>query len=95
MTRPKYAPRRDISEPEIVSALLKAGYHVWRELPVDLLVWRPDTGFRLLENKTPTKTGKRRKRVDQQKQDEFVRLTGTPVVMTPEEALRALGAKLA
>jgi hypothetical protein len=92
---PRYAKKRDTSEPEIVQALEKAGYHVWRELPVDLLVWRPDMGFALLENKTPTKTGKRRKRTDQKAQDEFVKLTGTPVVLTPEDALRALGSKIA
>jgi hypothetical protein len=90
--RPNYARQRDHSEPKIVEALEKAGFHVWRELPVDLLVWRPDIGFRCLENKTPTKTGKRRKRRDQQAQDEFVALTGTPVALTPMEALKALGA---
>jgi len=91
MTRPRYARERDISEPDIVKALRKAGFHVWRELPVDLIVFRPDIGIRLLENKTPTKTGKRRKRKDQEAQDEFIRLTGTPVALTPEEALKALG----
>lgn len=91
MTRPRYARERDLSEPDIVKALRKAGFHVWRELPVDLLVYRPDVGIRLLENKTPTKTGKRRRRTDQEAQEEFIRLTGTPVVLTPEEALRALG----
>lgn len=92
MSRPNYARKRDTSEPDIVEALEKAGFRVWRELPVDLLVYRPDTGIRLLENKTPTKTGKRRKRKDQQAQDDFVKLTGTPVVLTPEAALEALGA---
>jgi hypothetical protein len=94
MNLPRYARKRDLSESEIVSALRAAGYHVWRDLPVDLLVWRPDTGFRCLENKTPTSTGKRRKRTDQKAQDEFVALTGTPIVMTPEDALRALGSKI-
>lgn len=89
---PRFAKKRDHSEPRIVEALEKAGFQVWRELPVDLLVWRPDIGFQCLENKTPTKTGKRRARKDQKAQDEFVKLTGTPVVLTPEEALRALGA---
>lgn len=92
MSRPNYARKRDDSEKDIVEALEKAGFRVWRELPVDLLVYRPDIGIRLLENKTPTKTGKRRKRKDQKAQEEFIRLTGTPVVLTPEAALRVLGA---
>lgn len=92
MSMPRYRAKRDHSEPAIKEALEKAGFKVWDWLPVDLLVFRPDTGIRLLENKTPTKTGKRRKRKDQQEQDEFIRLTGTPVALTAEEALRALGA---
>ena len=91
MTMPRYG-KRDASESDIVKALKKAGFRVWTRLPVDLLVYRPDTGIRLLENKTPTKTGKRRKRKDQQDQDEFIQLTGTPVALTAEEALRKLGA---
>jgi hypothetical protein len=83
---------RDKSEPAIIEALKKAGFQVWTKLPCDLLTWRPDKGFQLLENKTPTKTGKRRKRTDQEAQDAFIRLTGTPVVLTPEDALKALGA---
>jgi hypothetical protein len=88
----RYAMKRDVSEPQIVAALEKAGFRVWRELPVDLLTWRPDKGFQTLEAKTPTKTGKRRKRKDQEAQDAFIALTGTPVAMTPEAALKALGA---
>lgn len=84
--------KRDVSEPAIVDALRKAGFQVYTQLPCDLLVWRPDKGWHTLENKTPTKTGKRRRRTDQGSQDAFIALTGTPVVLTPEEALRALGA---
>ena len=84
--------KRDDSEKDIVAALEKAGFRVWRDLPVDLLTWRPDKGFQLLENKTPTSTGKRRKRRDQEAQEAFVKLTGTPIALTPEEALKALGA---
>jgi hypothetical protein len=90
MSAPRYG-KRDTSEPAIKQALERAGFTVWDHLPVDLLVFRPDVGIKLLENKTPTKTGKRRKRKDQQQQDEFIRLTGTPVALTAEEALRALG----
>jgi hypothetical protein len=88
----RYAMKRDQSESAIVAALEKAGFRVWRDLPVDLLTWRPDKGFQLLENKTPTKTGKRRARHDQQAQDEFIKLTGTQIALTPEEALKLLGA---
>jgi len=88
----RYAMKRDHSEPEIKKALEKAGFKVWDHLPVDLLTWRPDKGFQLLENKTPTSTGKRRKRKDQEAQDAFVKLTGTPIALTPEQALKALGA---
>lgn len=88
----RWANKRDHSEPAIRQALEKAGFRVWDKLPVDLLTWRPDKGFQLLENKTPTKTGKRRKRTDQKAQDAFIALTGTPVALTPEAALKALGA---
>ena len=47
--------------------------------------------WRLLEVKTPLKRGKPRKRKDQAAQDAFLAETGTPVVTTPEEALKALG----
>lgn len=89
----RYRMKRDESEADIVAALLRAGFAVWRDLPVDLLVWRPDKGFQLLEVKTPaTKAGKRRARHDQKAQDAFLALTGTQVVLTPEAALQALGA---
>lgn len=87
------AYRRDEAEPAIVVALGQSGFLVWRLLqPCDLLVWRADKGWRLLEVKTPTKSGKQRTRHDQIDQGEFLELTGTPIVKTPMEALRALGA---
>ncbi len=87
----RWDARRDLAEPAIVNALEAAGVRVWRELPCDLLThyrgrWLP------LEVKTPTGTGKRRKRSDQAEQDEFIATTGTPVVMTPEQALAVVGA---
>jgi hypothetical protein len=88
--------RTDASQAAIVEGLRNAGYRVEIiERPVDLLVGRwiyyYDT-FRwwLLELKTPTKTGKIRKRKDQEKQDLFIKETGTAVVSTLEEALKAL-----
>lgn len=52
MSMPRRNPKRDLSEPEIVKALIGCGFSVWRQdQPVDLLV-----GFRgrcwLVECKT-------------------------------------------
>lgn len=91
------AARKDSSQEAIVKALRQAGCKV--EIigrPVDLLVrywssihrhflWTP------MECKTPTKTGKRRKRTDQEKQDAYIEENCVPVVKTPDEALRAVG----
>lgn len=89
------AAKTDAVQSFIVEGLRKCGYHV--EIigqPVDLLigVGRAPFLWKLLELKTPQKNGKRRNRKDQRNQDEFLRLTGTPVVCTLEEALKALGA---
>lgn len=91
--RPRYFAnhRKDASEKAIRDALEKAGFAVWDKLPCDLLVYRQDKGFRTLECKTPTKTGKRRKRNDQKAQDDFLTQTETPVALTPEAALLSLG----
>src|ERR1700686_785964 len=98
-----YARKVDHSQADIVKGLRDAGY--WVEgirRPVDLLVGLKkvniydDEGFSpiwrwtLLEVKTPTKTGKRRSRTDQALQDQFIKETGTAVVTTLEEALKAL-----
>lgn len=61
------------------------------EKPVDLLTlfrgqWMP------IEVKTPQKNGRARKRNDQPEQTELVQRTRIPVVTTPIEALRAVGA---
>jgi hypothetical protein len=87
------ASRRDAAEAPIVVALTRSGFLVWRLLqPFDLLCWREDKGWRMLEVKTPTKSGKQRKRGDQMDQAQFLALTGTPIVKTSTEALAALGA---
>lgn len=91
MSRRFFPAHRDHSEPLIVEALQKAGWHVWKTLPCDLLLWKEGYGFRTLENKTPfNKNGSPRKRKDQQAQDEFLALTKTPRVTTPEAALKAV-----
>jgi hypothetical protein len=88
----RYALRKDESQEAIVKAIRAAGWlcFVVHE-PCDLFCWKEGKGWRPLEVKTPTKTGKRRKRKDQRVQDQFLELTKTPVVMTPFEALLALG----
>jgi len=80
--------KRDRSEPEIVQALEAAGVRVWRDLPVDLLVYRSAWGpgwYRCLEVKTPGEPKHSAKRC--KAQDEFIRDTGAIIVKTPSEAL--------
>lgn len=94
----RYARKADTSQQPIVDTLREAGVQVWViGWPVDLLVrywsnelrryvWQP------LECKSPYgKEGKQRVRKDQLDQAEFIRETGTPIVLTGEQALRALG----
>lgn len=84
----RYAAKRDLVENEIVDALEQAGVHVWRlHTPCDLLCHRLGRTY-TLEVKTPGA----RKDKRQEAQAEFLRVTGTPIVRTPEEALRAVGA---
>ena len=92
----RWARKTDASQQAIIDGLRKLGVKVWViEEPCDLLtlywsskyqtfLWQP------LECKTPTKTGKRRKRTDQAEQDEFIAGTGTPVVLSLDEAIAAL-----
>lgn len=89
------AAKRDENEPEIVDALEQVGIHVYRHLPVDLLTFRMTrcrhcggNQWKPLEVKMPHA----RPRKDQADQQEFLALTGTPVVRTVEQALRAVGA---
>lgn len=86
-------PTRDLAEPDIVDALKKAGWDVYRDLPIDLLCIK-GSKVKLLEVKTPTATGKRRKRKDQPEQDAFIAKYEVPVVMTPIDALLAVGEKV-
>jgi hypothetical protein len=93
----RYATKRDAAEPPIIDALEKAGFDVW---PLDELAdlacrrpsWAPGI-FQLLE----VKTGRGKKltvRQDkrQKVQQTFLEVTRTPIVRTPMEALRAVGA---
>jgi len=84
--------RRDNAEAAIVDALERAGWEVWRELPCDLLVYKPSKGFRTLETKSNKRAdGTVVLRKEQTKQAGFCLRTNTAYVTTPEEALRALG----
>ena len=98
------AAKVDTVQQEIVDGLRAAGYRV--EVigrPVDLLIgsrlWELEDCLRgapirmiwtPMEIKTPTKTGARRVRRDQKAQDDFIRETGIPVVMSLTQALEAL-----
>ena len=94
MSLARHAKRVDTTQPAIVEALRAAGYGVWViGWPCDLLVHRPDIGFRCLEVKSPrNKRGDPRHDKRQAQQRAFLELTQTPVVVSVDEALRALGA---
>lgn len=90
----RYATKRDSSEPEIIDALEKVGAEVWPlDYPVDLLVRFRGT-WHLIECKTAYGKLKPKARVDKRQaaQLAFIETTATPVVTTPVEALKAIGA---
>lgn len=93
--RPRYMSnhRKDKSEPQIWDALEKAGFMVWDIMPCDLLTWRIDKGWKPLECKTPYGKEDPKARLDKRQvaQIEFLQATGCPIVLSPEQALRALG----
>lgn len=92
MSIKRWATRKDATQKDIISALEAVGCEVWViERPCDLLTnfrgqWLP------MECKTPQANGKARKRSDQAEQTEVIERTRIPVVTTPIEALRAIGA---
>lgn len=92
----RYAKRRDLAEKPIMDALEKVGFHVWQRDEPDLMVrkdgWPPGI-VQLLEVKTGY--GKKltvAKDKRQEAQRNFIASTGTPIVRTPLEALKAVGA---
>lgn len=97
MSLARRAKKRDTSEPAIIQAIEAVGFEVWiLDRPCDLAVrkavWPPGI-FQLLEVKTPYgKKQKARQDPRQEEQIEFLARTRTPVVTTPLEALRAIGA---
>lgn len=83
MPMPRYNPKRDISEKEIVSTLKQCGFSVYRmDQPVDLLV-----GFRGVTHLIECKTGKRKFNENQKEFDaewrgrKVVRLTSAQDAM--------------
>jgi hypothetical protein len=93
MSLNRYAKARDLSEPDIIKALEGVGAEVWPlDYPVDLLV-RFRQQWHLLECKT-IHVGRRKELKDKRQtaQQTFIATTGTPIVRTPIEALRAIGA---
>jgi hypothetical protein len=80
------AQKRDIAEPAIVEALQAIGAKVYRDLPVDLLVYYRGR-FHCLEVKTPGLGAHRKER---KRQLAFLADTASPIVKTPEEALQAV-----
>lgn len=92
----RYNKRRDTAEPDIIEALERAGFDVWQRDTPDLFVrkasWAPGM-VQLLE----VKTGRGKKLTvakdkRQESQRNFIASTGTPIVRTPLEALKAVGA---
>ena len=95
MSLQRYAKRRDTAEPAIIEALEQVGFDVWQRDEPDLFVrnpsWAPGM-VQLLEVKTgrgKKLTVARDKR--QEAQRNFIATTGTPIVRTPLEALKAMG----
>ena len=89
---PRWANKIDATQAAIVKALREAGVQVWViQRPVDLLTyhrgkWLP------IECKTPKrKDGKWTPRTDQQAQTELIDRTAIPCVLSPTDALKALG----
>jgi len=92
MSIKRWATRKDAVQKDIIAALEAVNCEVWViERPCDLLTlfrgrWLP------MECKTPQENGKVRKRNDQPVQTETLERARIPVVTTPVEALRAIGA---
>lgn len=88
MSLARYAKKRDKAEPAIIQALEQVGAEVFvLDKPCDLL-----TFYRGRWQPLEVKTGKYRPRKDQAEQTAVLSRTGIPVVTTPIEALKAVGA---
>jgi hypothetical protein len=91
MSKLRRAAKADISQPQIVSDLRKAGFDVEiLGLPVDLAVRRknwPPSLFVMIEIKTPRKNGAITLDKRQVRQVEFCRVHGVQYICTSQEAL--------
>lgn len=86
--------QKDSTQDAIVAALEAAGWQVFTHLPCDLLCFKAGI-WRTLEAKPPkNKRNEPRLRSVQSRQAAFLAQTNTPVAVTPEQALRALGSVL-
>lgn len=100
MKNRRYDAKRDQAEPKIVEALEKAGWTVYRDLPVDLLCLKrinyETVEVRLLEAKTAQgkRNPKARVRKDQAAQNDFCARWSIPKPTTPFEALLAVGERI-
>lgn len=86
---PRYAKRRDLNEPDIITALEAAGCDVLQADDVDLLVGRQGVTY-LLEVKRPKRTSESRIRPIQKRLRDGWR-GQYAIVTTPEQALRVVG----
>jgi hypothetical protein len=91
------AAKSDIARAEIVEGLRAHGVCVWDvRRPADILCWHSRFGpgaFRVLEIKTAYGKRNPKPRIDkrQKAQNDFLALTGTPVVTDLQSALVSLG----
>lgn len=92
--RPKYAPRRDVTEPEIVDGLEAIGWECRRlssgELPDLLCRHRASGRYELLEIESG-----HYKRVRTDAQRTMLADWRIPIVKTLDEAVRTLGGRIA
>lgn len=85
----RHNKRRDANERQIAETLERAGFEVWHtDRPADLLIWRHDKGWRVLEVKTAQGRLSPQQRADR----EAGRGLGILTVRSAIEALRAVGA---
>ncbi len=83
--------RKDSTHDAIRAALEAAGWQVFVRMPCDMFCYKNGV-WRALEAKPPKdKAGNPRIRSTQARQSAFLALTATPVCVTPEAALMALG----
>lgn len=97
MSIQRWAAKSDRARTQIVEGLRRCGVHVWDiRRPADLLCWHSRWGpgnFRVLEVKTAHGKHAPKPRFDKRQvaQNDFLALTGAPIVTDLTTALCALG----